>query len=252
MVAWLGPAISAGANLIGGLMGASAQKDANERNQAAWQQNFDMQKKLASHGIRMRVEDAKEAGIHPLYALGAPTMSWSGQSLGSGATTGVASGLAAAGQDLSRAFNATRTMPERMEATAATKLQLEGMQLDNDIKRATLASSIARLNQASNPPIPATGPFAVPEKNKAEERQPLMMDGNRVLTDPGTSPGNAWEDQLGDDIFSPGFLPNLIGMIKRNTEGMSFVDILRALDRKTAITTFPSLRRHPAVVENYW
>lgn len=228
-MSWIGPAISAGASLIGGFLGRDAQKDQN----AFAQQQFAWQQKLAKEGIRMRVADAKAAGIHPLYALGAQGASFSPVS--SVGETGLASGLAAAGQDLSRAFNATRTQPERSEAAAVTKLQLEGMALDNDIKRATYASAVQRLAQAQNPPIPAVGPFPVPEAGKAEERQPLMLEGSRIATSPGTSPGKAWEDQLGDDLFSPGFLPNLIGMIRENTKDMSFIDILRAIDRKTAI-----------------
>lgn len=147
----------------------------------------------------------------------------------------MATAVSSMGQDISRAVDATRTQAERLEARAATKLQLEGLQLDNQIKAATFASQMQKINQNANPAVPATGPFVVPEKSKPEERQPLMLDGSRVLTDPGTSPGNAWEDQLGDDIFSPGFLPNLIGMIRKNTEGMSFMDILRAVDKKTRI-----------------
>lgn len=231
----IGPIISAGANLIGGLIGSSNTAKANAAAAQQAELNRQMQMDFAQRGIRWKVRDAQAAGIHPLYALGANTSTYSPVSLGVTADTSLPNAMANMGQDLSRAINATRTAPERVEAHAVTKLQLEGMALDNDIKRATYASAIQRLNQASNPPIPAVGPFAVPEAKKAEERQPLMMDGNRVATSPGTSPGKAWEDQLGDDIFSPGFLPNLIGMLKENTKGMSFLDILRAIDRKTAI-----------------
>lgn len=231
----IGPLISAGANLIGGFLSRDAQKDANAANAAMAAQNIKLQKQFAQEGIRWKVEDARKAGIHPIYALGAQTHSYSPVSVGAVPESGLAAGLANAGQDLSRAFNATRTAPERIEARQATQLQLEGMAIDNDIKRATLASAVQRLNQATNPPIPAVGPFVVPEANKAEERQPLMAGGTRIGTDPGTSPAKAWEDQLGDDIFSPGFAVNLWNMIKRNTEGMSFIDILRAIDRKSAI-----------------
>lgn len=231
----IGDLISAGMKLVGGMMDRSAAKDANTRAEAARAENIQLQREFAQNGIRWKVDDARAAGIHPLYALGANTVSFSPVSVGSAINTSLGSSLASAGQDISRAVDATRTAPERLVAREATKLQLEGMQLDNDIKRATYASSMQRLAQNANPPIPAIGPFTVPEKSKAEERQPLMLDGDRVLTSPGTSPGNAWEDQLGDDIFSPGFLPNLIGMLKENTKGMSFLDILRAIDRRTRI-----------------
>lgn len=227
--------ISAASNLIGGYFTRNAQKDYNAQQQHQAAQNMKMQEEFAKKGIRWKVNDAREAGIHPLYALGASTTSWNNVNVGGTPETGLGVGLANAGQDLSRAINATRTQPERMEAVAATRLQLEGLALDNDIKRATYASAVQRLTQNQNPPIPTLGPFDVPEAKKSEDRQPIMFDGSRLLTSPGTSPAKAWEDQLGDDVFSPGFLPNLIGMIKANTSGMSFMDILRAIDRKTAI-----------------
>lgn len=238
MAAWLGPALSAGANIASGILSSNAQRDANNANALAAERNIKMQNTFAQEGIRMRVKDARAAGIHPLYALGAQTSTFSPVTVGAVPESGLAAGLANSSQDLSRAFNATRTQPERTEAVAATKLQLEGLALDNDIKRATFASAVQRLQQNQNPPIPTTGPFVVPEANKPEDRQPIMANGQRLQTDPGTSPAKAWEDQLGDDVFSPGFLPNLWGMIKANTKDMSFIDILRALDRKTAINSF--------------
>jgi hypothetical protein len=45
----------------------------DNRNFAFSQAQFDEQKRLARHGISDRVQDAKNAGIHPLAALGAPT-----------------------------------------------------------------------------------------------------------------------------------------------------------------------------------
>lgn len=227
--------IGAAASIAGGVLGKSSADKANAVAQAQAARNEALQREFAQQGIRWKVEDAKAAGIHPLYALGAQTTAYSPVSVGHVADNSLGQGIAAAGQDISRAVDATRTAPERVAARELTRLQLEGLSLDNDIKRATYASSIARLNQATNPPIPAIGPFNVPEKTKAEEREPLMLEGNRVATSPATSPGSAWENQLGDDIFSPGFLPNLIGMIRENTKGMSFLDILRAIDRKTSI-----------------
>lgn len=229
-----GSLVAGGASLLGGFLNRDAAKDANASNAAMAERNIQMQKDFAQQGIRWKVADAKAAGIHPLYALGAQTSSFAPVSVGA-IPASAGSGLAAAGQDLSRAINATRTAPERLEATAASRLQLQGMALDNDIKRATFASALQKIRQNENPPIPSVGPFVVPENKKADERSPLMLDGTRIKTDPGTSPGKAWEDQLGDDLWSPGFLPNLWGMIKQGTAGMSFWDVLRAIDNKTSI-----------------
>lgn len=211
---WLGPAISAGAQLIGGFLGSSAAKDANAQNAAIAARNADNQIDFAQRGIRWKVEDAKKAGIHPIYALGAPTNSYSPVSFSATADNSMAAAVSGMGQDINRAIQATRTSGERIDAytQAVQRLTLEKGSLENQL----LASQIKRLETQTNPPMPSigSGAFVVPEKSKPEERQPLMLDGNRIATDPGTSPGNAFEDQLGDDIFSPGFLPNLYGMLR--------------------------------------
>lgn len=68
-----GAAISAGSQLIGGLLNRSAANKQNKLTQQIANQNVQFQNDFAKHGIRWRVEDAKAAGIHPLYALGANT-----------------------------------------------------------------------------------------------------------------------------------------------------------------------------------
>lgn len=96
-------------------LGQAAAADA-AKEAAANQANADLQREFAQHGIRWRVEDAKAAGIHPLYALGA-----------SGASAAPSFTVEGAGQDLSRAIHATRTEPERRFA----ELQMQKMQLEN-------------------------------------------------------------------------------------------------------------------------
>lgn len=132
----LGNIIAAGANIIGGIMG---------QNQA--DKDRDMQKDFAQQGIRWKVEDAKKAGIHPLAALGAQTTSYSPVSVGG---PSMASGLASAGQDISRAVDATRTNGEKVDAYAKTiqDLNVRRMGLENDL----LASQIAKVNQAGTAP----------------------------------------------------------------------------------------------------
>lgn len=60
----LGSIIGAVGSLVGG---SSAQKAAKAES--------DRQYDLARNTVKYRVEDANNAGVHPLYALGAPTMS---------------------------------------------------------------------------------------------------------------------------------------------------------------------------------
>lgn len=133
----LGNLISAGASLLGGLFG---QKQADKQ--------AEMQKQFAQQGIRWKVADAKAAGIHPIYALGAPTHSFSPVSIGDS----LGQGIRAAGQDIGRAINSTSSPGQRMsaEVQAAAALNLERGGLENELLR----TQIARLKQTANPPLP--------------------------------------------------------------------------------------------------
>lgn len=116
--------------------------------------NIDMQREFAQHGIRWKVEDAKRAGIHPLYALGAQSASFSPVSQGSG---GMGEAWARSGQELSRAMRATSTEAEReMQAIqlAALKTDLEGKQIDNQLR----LSQLHRMSQ-TGPPMPGSQNF---------------------------------------------------------------------------------------------
>lgn len=184
MIPLIAAGIGAAANLAGSFLSSRA---AEERAN----QNTMQQLAFARHGLKWKVEDAKEAGIHPLYALGASTHSFSPVSVGD---TSIGSGLAAAGQDISRGLMATRSKDEQASAftTAAQKLQLEGLSLDNDLKRARLASQVATVTQAGTPPA-----FPVPEADKPEER-PQLFAGTRWATSPRFSNAEDVEKRYGD------------------------------------------------------
>jgi len=165
-------AAAVGADVLGSALGYSSANKANR-----------LQKQMAQNSIRWRVEDAKAAGIHPLYALGAPVMN-------SSPMVADFSGLSNAGQNIMRAVEAARDSKERAIArnaqaaqTAvqqqADKLQLENMGLQNDYLR----SQIARLGASQVPP-----PF--PEMGSLGG-----SSGGRVQAQPATpiinSPHNA-------------------------------------------------------------
>lgn len=139
----IGSIISAGASLLGSALGAGASKDASEMNAAA-------QKEFAQHGIRWKVEDAKQAGVHPLYALGANTHSFAPSYVGSH----MGDGIAAAGQDIGRAIDAKQTETERLQNDLLRE-QIRGTKIDNDLR----ASQHRLVNQAGQPP-------AMPDVNR--------------------------------------------------------------------------------------
>lgn len=186
--------LSAGLKLFGGFLGKSSQDKANTIAQQNADRQIALQREFAQNSIQWRAEDAKKAGIHPIYALGASPMSFSPVSVGVSGRDPLAESLGDMGQDISRAAGAYKTRVSRQvtgDAVMANKLQLENMSLQNDLLR----QRIAQLNAPGTPPGVA---FEVPEKKKPEERPPLNWYG-RWLTNPHRSPGQAWEDQYGDD-----------------------------------------------------
>ena len=178
----LGSLISAGANLLGGLLGKSSADSAREAQMQMNAQNIALQKEFAQHGIRWKVEDAKAAGIHPIYAIGGSGASFTPVSSNFAADTSLPNALAAAGQDIGRAVNATRTAGERADAFTQTmqRLQLEKAGLENDVLRTQIASATGRLrpNSPGNPPampspgtnyeLPGSGETALIEPKKLE------------------------------------------------------------------------------------
>lgn len=160
--------LSAGSSLLGGLMNRSSAQQANQQNQYWAAQNMAQQREFAQNGISWKVADAKKAGIHPLYALGAQTTSFSPVSVGSQADYSMGSAVSNMGQDISRAISATRSEDERVSAvtSAMSGLQLERAGLENDLLR----SKIALLHQQSNPGFPsAAGNHFLPGQGNSKD-----------------------------------------------------------------------------------
>lgn len=127
---------------IGSGVASIASNFGNESNL-----NTAMQKEFAQQGVRWRVEDAKAAGVHPLFALGAQVPSFSPVlDVGSNRL----SDLAASGQDLSRALAATQTRHDR-EQSALAAAQLARTEAETQLVQA----QIAKLNSGQvGPPLP--------------------------------------------------------------------------------------------------
>lgn len=138
-------ALQAGGNFVSSIAGKIFGDKAADKQ-------YRQQKEFAQNGIQWKVADAKEAGIHPLYALGANTTSYAPVSVGN---TNPLAGLAEAGQNLGRAIDATRPASSKLDAYTQTaqQLSLTRMGLENEL----LASQIATARQGSNPPLPTAG-----------------------------------------------------------------------------------------------
>lgn len=167
--------IGAGASLLGGLFGMSqADKQAQ------------MQKEFAQNGVQWKVADAKKAGIHPLAALGAQTISYSPMSVGMDMGTGIAN----AGQDIAQGIHRTRTQSQKADAYTKTAqdLSLQRMGLENQL----LASQIAKVNQVgSAPPMAAaTDPYLIGGQTQSGLVQDQSLQRvNAAPTAPNQEPG---------------------------------------------------------------
>lgn len=149
-----GSLLSAGANLIGGLLGNKKAEDVKDANFAMSAADRQLQEDFAKQGIRWRVEDARAAGISPLAAMGANLSSPSPTAIGLQHDNSLGDAIGRAGQDLSRAFDSTRTQKER--DSTLYNLQLDRARLQNEFLRSQIAASkVAITKQAGgNPAFP--------------------------------------------------------------------------------------------------
>lgn len=162
--------IGAGSRLLGSFIDRASTRDTNNMSKDLAQQNIALQREFAQKGIQWKVEDAKAAGIHPIYALGGSTHSFSPVSANFASPPSVASDMAAAGQDIGRAINSTRTEGQRQDAftRASQALTLERGQLENEILRADLASKAGRLRSPGSPPMAAAAdPYLIPGQTQS-------------------------------------------------------------------------------------
>lgn len=186
MAAWIGPAIAAAGSILGGLFGRKSQKEANDQN-VAYQREF------AQHGISWRVEDAKRAGLHPLFALG-----------GSGATFTPSVQPVMDGQNIARAAQAAGDFIGSREITAA---QLDAVKASaaKDWALASAADSeAARLRQSQIVPVAQSFGIGDPRHRGSAD---LEIDGQpnaRLSAGSPLPPIEAIPNYLTSDV-KPGF-----------------------------------------------
>ena len=152
-------------------------------NIAATQQNTELQRRAYYYGIQDRVNDAIEAGIHPLFALGASTPSY-----GAASASGIsypykesgpgrlASGLREAGiamQDFARA------RADWMEAKASS------------------AQSAAAADAIGPVIAQVEGQKILSDKSPQPSRAVVLPNGT-VIAPQGSSPGSIAEEEFAD------------------------------------------------------
>lgn len=211
----IGELISAGANLLGGYFNRQSNEHAQRLTLEDKEKDRALQREFAQSGIQWRTADARAAGIHPLAALGGSGSSYTPSAISIAPDTSMGTAVSGMGQDISRAINSTRTNAQREDAYTKTvkELTLQKAGLENDLLRTQLASSVQRLKQTANPPMPSPGEHErVPlPMGKQEDRKPLMLGGERWPTQEGNSNAQDYEDRYGeisDWTFGPAILWN--------------------------------------------
>lgn len=192
---------------IGGLAGGALTSLFGKSAAKKQAQN---QVKFAKNAIQWKVEDAKKAGVHPLAALGATTQGYSpvSQSIGD---------FSQAGQSLGRALDAHMSTGERHIA----QLAVEKAGLENEYLRAQIASVRSRIAQTPIPAAPSqrddTALIAgqgdtryVTKFTPPEETNYIRTPLGIIVTRPGTSNAQSYEDRYGDIIQEFGGFGNLI------------------------------------------
>nr|CAI9750324.1 minor tail protein [Cressdnaviricota sp.] len=118
----------AAGGIIGGSIGAIGSfiggNQSSNNAQALANMNYQAQKEFAQNGIRWRVADAEAAGIHPLYALGASTNSYSPVS-SYGGDNGISDAFAQLGNGFSQGFDRAAQAKMTKEERAIAQAQLE-------------------------------------------------------------------------------------------------------------------------------
>ncbi|UDN67860.1 DNA pilot protein [robinz microvirus RP_153] len=143
----LGPAlIGGGAALAGGLFSSLFGRRQQKRSE-------EKQEEFAKHGIQWKVADARAAGLHPLFALGASTPGFSPTI----ASDPIGPAIASAGQNVARAAMASAPDSERAlrEQLILSQIKAQNAAADRDAAQAFATwSEASRDRQQRTPGIP--------------------------------------------------------------------------------------------------
>lgn len=185
--------------MLGALLGAAGTALGSFFNKESAEDQTKLQKEFAQNAIQWKVADATKAGLHPLAALGANTVSYSPMQVGD-----MAGPLGSMGQDIGRSIEATQNGTERAAGKLGL-LQLERAGLENDLLRTQIASENGKLRAQLGPPMPTDGnvgqlvPGLIPSKVvPPQQTTGLNVFGKGLSANPNFSDAQTIEDRYGD------------------------------------------------------
>jgi len=147
------------------------------------------QKEFAQNAIQWKVQDSLNAGIHPLFGLGASTAQYSPTNI-------VGDSIARAGQDIGGAIDKMRTPPQRADAFTAKlqSLQLRRGELENML----LESQLTRAAQTPVPSPPSMSGDNAVIPGQGDTRAPLKVASIAVKPRADESQAQDWENEYGE------------------------------------------------------
>lgn len=163
--------IQAGTDLYGTHVSASANKKIAKENRK-WQRQF------AQHGIRWRVADAKAAGLHPLYAMGAPSVQFTPQQIGG---QDIGQGIREAGQHIGGAVSKLFDRNQKKQQQLSLQL-LESQIGESDARKNLLNSEAARNLQAQRATVDGAGTQLGVMSEDPTVKLPQPMTKNQAQT----------------------------------------------------------------------
>lgn len=151
----VGTAVGAiGGGLIDNNISNKSVSSAQSYNSAEAWADRDLQYNFGKHAIEWRANDARRAGIHPLAAMGANTISPSPSAIGA-----VNPQLTSDGQDISRAMASAMGAKGRQLQLSLAESQVENQKIQNELLKTELASAQARMKGGQvPPPVPDVQP----------------------------------------------------------------------------------------------
>lgn len=181
----IGDIISGVGSVIGGLFGDDDAK-----------KNRQMQMDLAKNNIQYKVADAKKAGVHPLYALGAPSANFNP----------VSSPMGQSIQNASQSFG--KAVSSNYEKQLQQK-NLENIQADIDLKKARTMGFIGEYKDSSNvaraPQTGRTGGNDMDYVNPQATKNIPIGKGASITTDKNVADAQTLEDRYAEwaNLFAP-------------------------------------------------
>lgn len=168
-------------SVLSGVSGLFGKKGTS--NKQMWRQaeiQYEFQRRLNQTAIRDRVDDAKQAGIHPLFAIGG-NVNPGGMSM---PVPSESSRFSDMGQNIERAIGAFDTYEQRKLLQESAALDIQRKKLENDVLRTqAIGSRMALQNQAGTPP---------PSPNVEHQPYTITGEGDTAGYEEGNSPSYAY------------------------------------------------------------